>query len=76
MLNKENALLAAKNGTADRVKGGLVTSLIRRRYTLSEELSLLRQREERPEEFAAYNAYAETCKAEARELLTLWGVTV
>ena len=72
MLNKENALLAMKNGTADRVKGGLVTSLIRRRYTLSEELSLLRQREERPEEFASYNAYAETCKAEARELLALW----
>lgn len=46
-----------------------VNELIRRRYSVSQELAILRQREAKPEEFAAYNAYAEACKAEARELL-------
>ena len=35
--------------------------------SLSEELSLLRQRYVKSDEFAAYNAYAEQCKAKAKE---------
>ena len=45
--------------------------LIRRRYTVSQELALLRQRESKPEEFAEYDAYAEACKAEARAELEI-----
>lgn len=44
----------------------LVETLIRERYSLSEELALLRQRDSKAEEFAAYNAYAEECKAKAK----------
>lgn len=40
---------------------------IRRKYTESQEFALLRQREEKPEEFAAYFAYCEACKAWVRE---------
>lgn len=43
---------------------------IRERYSVSQELAILRQRQAKPEEFAAYDAYAETCKAEARAALT------
>lgn len=39
---------------------------IRTRYTLSQELAVLRQRDTKPDEFAAYNTYAEECKAAAR----------
>ena len=46
---------------------GMVQSLIRKRYTLEEELAVQRQREEKPEEFAQYFAYCETCKQKARE---------
>lgn len=46
-----------------------VNELIRRRYSVSQELAILRQREAKPDEFAAYDAYAEACKAEAREIL-------
>jgi hypothetical protein len=49
--------------------GELVESLIRRKYSLSAELAILRQRDSKPEEFAEYNAYAEQCKAEAKEML-------
>lgn len=43
-----------------------VERLIRRRYSVSAELAILRQRDTKPQEFAAYNAYAEECKTQAR----------
>lgn len=49
--------------------GELVERLIRQKYTVSAELAILRQRDEKPEEFATYNAYAEQCKAEAKKSL-------
>lgn len=44
-----------------------VNELIRGKYTLSQELAILRQRYVKSDEFAAYNAYAEQCKAKAKE---------
>lgn len=49
--------------------GETVNGLIRRKYTLSEELAILRQRDTKAEEFEAYNTYAESCKEEARLLI-------
>lgn len=46
-----------------------VSALIRARYSLDAELAILRQRDTKPSEFAAYNAFAEQCKARAREQL-------
>ena len=43
-----------------------VNTLIREKYTLSQELAILRQRDSKPEEYAAYNAYCEDCKAQAK----------
>lgn len=43
-----------------------VQTLIRERYTVADELALLRQRDTKPEEFAAYFEYAEQCKAKAK----------
>lgn len=43
-----------------------VNTLIREKYTLSQELAILRQRDTKPEEYNAYNAYCETCKAQAK----------
>lgn len=47
----------------------LVESKIRARYTLSQELAILRQKETKEEEYQAYFAYCEECKAEAKQLL-------
>lgn len=44
-----------------------VAELIRVKYTFNQELAILRQRDSKPEEFAAYNAYAEECKSTARK---------
>lgn len=46
-----------------------VDSLIRNRYSLSEELGILRQKDVKKAEYDAYFAYCEQCKAEAREWL-------
>ena len=40
----------------------LVNDEIRKRYTVSQEFAILRQRDEKPEEYAAYYAYCEECK--------------
>ena len=47
-----------------------VNELIRQRYTLSEELAILRQRDIKADEFAVYNEYCEQCKLQAREMRT------
>ena len=69
----EEAPEATDNGTetppAQIDYGETVNGLIRRKYTLSEELAILRQRDTKAEEFEAYNAYAESCKEEARLLI-------
>jgi hypothetical protein len=43
-----------------------VVSRIRERYSVDDELAILRQRDSKPEEFAEYNAYVEKVKAEER----------
>ena len=48
---------------------GKVEELIRARYSVSQELAILRQRDTKPDEFAEYDAFAERCKAEARQTL-------
>lgn len=40
-----------------------VDAEIRKRYSVSQEFAILRQREEKPDEYAAYYAYCEECKA-------------
>ena len=44
-----------------------VDAEIRKRYTISQEFAILRQRDEKPEEYAAYFAYCEECKAYVKE---------
>ena len=63
--------LAKRNGVAEDIYGELVSQKIRARYSVDAELAILRQRDEKPEEYAAYNAYAEQCKIEAKAELDI-----
>ena len=40
-----------------------VDAEIRKRYSVSQEFAILRQKDEKPEEYAEYFAYCEECKA-------------
>ena len=44
---------------------------IRKRYSPDDEFAILRQKEDKPEEFADYNAYVEQCKAEVKNTLQM-----
>lgn len=43
-----------------------VVGRIRERYSIDDELALLRQRDTKPEEFAAYNSFVEKIKSEEK----------
>ena len=47
-----------------------VNALIRERYSESAELSILRQRDEKPSQFAEYFAFCEECKKRAKAELS------
>lgn len=47
----------------------LVRRRIRERYSVDDELAILRQRDTRPEEFTVYFDYAEQCKTVARQIM-------
>lgn len=42
---------------------------IRQRYSVNQELAILRQRDEKPEEFKGYNEYVEACKAAVKSVM-------
>ncbi len=47
--------------------GEAVHAEIRKRYTESQEFAILRQKDEKPDEYAEYFAYCEECKALVKE---------
>ena len=46
-----------------------VEALIRKEYSVSQELAILRQQAEKPEEYQAYYDYCEECKSKAKNEL-------
>lgn len=44
----------------------LIVSKIRQKYSVNQELAILRQKDTKPDEFAEYNEYVEQCKAEVK----------
>ncbi len=64
LLNKNKTI---EPKTYDAVYGSLIEKKIRLRYSLSAELAILRQRDTKADEFKAYNAYVEQCKAEVKK---------
>ena len=53
--------------------GELVNMFGRERYTLSEELAVIRQQKEKPKEYKIYYDYFEECKERAKEVLEIKG---
>jgi hypothetical protein len=66
--------LALKNkekdsASFDELYESMIIRKIREKYTVNQELAILRQRDSKPSEFAEYNAFVERCKAEVKEEL-------
>ena len=55
--------------SADRAsRESFIAGLIHTRYSVDDEISILRQKELKQQEFAAYNTFAEECKVRVSEL--------
>lgn len=63
--------LSKLNGIAGARFDEYLIRKIRERYTINDELAILRQRDSKPAEFDEYNAYVEKCKAELKAELGL-----
>ena len=63
--------LSHLNGTEQADYVACLERLIRRRYSVSAEIAILRQRDTKPAEFEEYNNYVEACKASAKTELGL-----
>ena len=50
-------------------KRSIVSSLMKLKYSIDDELAIQRQKDSKPEEFNDYNVYAEECKIIADEIL-------
>ena len=61
--------LAKKNGMLDELYEHEIIKRIRQKYSINQELAILRQRDTKPTEFEKYNEFVEQCKAEVKELL-------
>jgi hypothetical protein len=68
-MEKYKIELAKRNGTALNLYPALVSEKVGRRYTINDEIAILRQRDTKPEEYEEYNYYVEQCKSEAKQEL-------
>ena len=58
--------LAKRNGTIDKLYKNAINQKIRAKYSLDDELAILRQRDTKQEEFEEYNTFVEDAKAQAK----------
>ena len=72
-MNTLEKKLLILNGLQKEEYPTLVDAEIRKRYSISAELAILRQRDTKPEEFKAYNDYVEACKAAVKAELEIGG---
>lgn len=69
MLSKKQIKLAILNGKENEVKEQLIIDLIREKYTINQELAILRQRDSKPNAYEIYNNFVEGCKAQAKAII-------
>lgn len=53
----------------NELKDYYIDFYVRKRYSLSEELAILRQRDTKPLEFSEYNSYVELVKEKVKEVI-------
>ena len=68
MISKEKlkSHIRTRNKLRARTYEQNVVFLIRNKYSLDDELSILRQRDSKQAEFEEYNAYCEECKTKVK----------
>lgn len=68
-MTKKEMKLAILNGKEQLVYEELIIKLIREKYTINQELAILRQRDSKLNEYEIYNNFVEGCKAQAKAII-------
>jgi hypothetical protein len=63
MIDKVKYELAKASGTLELVRGDEISRLIRTKYPLSAQIAILMDRDAKPVEYEAYQAFRAECKA-------------
>lgn len=67
MIDKNKYLLAKANGVAETFRGDEISRRICAKYPFSAQIALLMDKDEKPDEWAEYQAFRESIKAEVDE---------
>lgn len=65
-MNNIERILSQANNNLDKQYKSRVVELIHEKYDYSDEMALIRQQNEKPEEYTTYYAYCEECKKQAK----------
>jgi hypothetical protein len=63
-MDREKYLLAKKNGLLERFRGDEISRRIAKEYPLSAQIALLMDKEDKPDEWNAYQAFRSQVKSE------------
>lgn len=64
MISREEYEQAKANGKAEQLRGDIISKRISVKYPLSAQIALLMDKDTKTEEFAEYQAFRESVKAE------------
>ena len=67
MLTKSEIILSERNGVLETLYASKVEQRIRSKYTIGAQIAILRQKEEKKEEFDAFNEFTEEVKKEIKK---------
>lgn len=63
-MNKEKYLLAKKNGKLDKLRSDEIARRISARYSLNDQIAVLMDKDIKPDEWSAYQAFRTKVKSE------------
>lgn len=69
-MDKTKYMLAKKNGLQERFRGDEISRRIAKKYPLSAQIALLMDKDEKPTEWEAYQAFRASVKAEVDAEIT------
>lgn len=67
-INKAKYQIHKASGTLERYKGDLVGVLIGKKYSINDQIGLIRQQDTKADEYNAFNAYANECVAKVNAM--------
>lgn len=69
-MKKIDIILAQKNGVLNRVYADEVSRRVGERYTISDEIALIRQRDEKADEYQEYFDFVESIKTDVKNTIS------